>query len=192
MTIGEAKQFLYDLVSMYHPNALIVWTKTKGVTPRPPYITLSHSSVERNRFPIVDDEGEKWYSYSFVLEINLYTVGKSVKVEGVGTIYENTAVEDLEEFIRFVDSDGINDLTQNKNITIMQNAPIRDLSELIGDTKFNYRSMTEFIVTFTDKVSGEYGVQNKTKIPNPSGGGTIEFSQAETYGIKKVVIKEDI
>jgi hypothetical protein len=191
LTIGEAKQFLYDLVSMYHPKALIVWTKTKGVTPRPPYITLSHSSVDRNKFPIVDDEGEKWYSYSFVLEMNLYTVGKAVEVEG-GTVYENTAVEDLEEFIRFVDSDGISDLTQEKNITIMQNAPIRDLSELIGDTKFNYRSMTEFIVTFTDKVSGEYGVQNKTIIPNPSGGGTEEFSQAETYGIEKIVIKEDI
>lgn len=190
MTIGEAKQFLYDLVSMYHPKALIVWTKTKGVTPRPPYITLSHSSVERNRFPIVDDEGEKWYSYSFVLEINLYTVGKAINVEG-GTMYENTAVEDLEEFIRFIDSDGISDLTQKKNITIMQNAPIRDLSELIGDTKFNYRSMTEFVVTFTDKVSGEYGVQNKTS-PNPSGGGTAEFSEAETYNIEKVVIKEEI
>jgi len=192
LTIGEAKQFLYDLVSMYHPKALIVWTKTKGVTPRPPYITLSHGSVERNRFPIVDDEGEKWYSYSFVLEMNLYTVGKPVKVEGAGTVYENTAVEDLEEFVRFVDSDGISDLTQEKNITIMQNAPIRDLSELIGDTKFNYRSMTEFMVTFTDKVSGEYGVQNKTNTPNPSGGGTTEFSQAETYGIEKIVIKEDV
>ena len=91
-----------------------------------------------------------------------------------------------------MDSDGISDLTQEKNITIMQNAPIRDLSELIGDTKFNYRSMTEFMVTFTDKVSGEYGVQNKTNTPNPSGGGTTEFSQAETYGIEKIVIKEDV
>ena len=54
-----------------------------------------------------DDEREhRYYNYDFTFEINLYTVGREVKA-GNSSYYENTAVEDLEEFIRFLDSDGI-------------------------------------------------------------------------------------
>lgn len=107
MTFSEVKKFIYELVKRYHPGAMVVWTKTKGVTPKPPYITLGYSNLNRSAFPLSDDEREhRYYNYDFIFEINLYTVGKEVKA-GNGSYFENTAVEDLEEFIRFLDSDGI-------------------------------------------------------------------------------------
>ena len=36
MTLKEIKQLLYEVVARYHPGAMIVWEKTKGVTPKPP------------------------------------------------------------------------------------------------------------------------------------------------------------
>ena len=56
MTFSEVKKFIYELVKRYHPGAMVVWTKTKGVTPKPPYITLGYSNLNRSAFPFSDDE----------------------------------------------------------------------------------------------------------------------------------------
>ena len=80
MTFSEVKKFIYELVKRYHPGAMVVWTKTKGVTPKPPYITLGYSNLNRSAFPLSDDEREhRYYNYDFTFEINLYTVGREVK-----------------------------------------------------------------------------------------------------------------
>lgn len=190
MTFAEVKDLLYELVARYHPGAMIVWSKTKGVTPKPPYITLGYSNLNRSAFRLDDDEKEhRYYNYDFTFEINLYTVGRQVKTGGA--VYcENTAVEDLEEFIRFLDSDEITDELAEKNVTIVMNPPIRDVSELIGDTKFNYRSMCEFTVSYAGLADGRYGVSN-SEAPNPSGGGSEDFTNADGYVIEDVIIQEE-
>lgn len=71
------------------------------------------------------------------------------------------------------------------------NPPIRDLSELIGDTKFNYRSMCEFTVSYVGLADGKYGVLESKAVPNPSGGGMKEFVEAETYAIEEIRIQEE-
>lgn len=190
MTLSEIKQLLYEVVARYHPEAMIVWEKTKGVTPKPPYITLGYRNLNRSSFPLSDEEGHKYYNYDFTFEINLYTVGKEVKV-GSASYFENTAMENLEEFIRFLDSEEITDELAQKNVTIVCNPPIRDLSELIGDTKFNYRSMCEFTVSFVGTADGEYGVFGSKIVPNPSGGGKKEFTEAEIPVIEEVIIQEE-
>ena len=194
MDLWPVKQLIYEMVVQYHPGALVVWEKTKGVTPRPPYITLGYRNLERSLFPLSDDKNEhKYYNYTFTLEINLYTIGKEIKVNGAGAgYYENTAVEDLEEFVRFLDSSAITDELAMKEVTIVLNPPIRDLSELIGDTKFNYRSMAEFTVAYVGLADGEYGVHGSGAVPNPSGGGLKEFAEAEIYAIKEISIQEEI
>ena len=55
MTFSEVKKFIYELVKRYHPGAMVVWTKTKGVTPKPPYITLGYSNLNRSAFPLSDE-----------------------------------------------------------------------------------------------------------------------------------------
>lgn len=191
MTLSEVKQFIYELVKRYHPGAIVVWSKTKGVTPKPPYITLGYSNLNRSAFPLADDEREhRYYNYDFTFEINLYTAGREVKA-GSGRCFENTAVEDLEEFVRYLDSDEITEELAERNVTIVMNPPIRDLSELIGDTKFNYRSMCEFTVSYAGMADGKYGVSGGQTAPNPSGGGMKEFAEAETYAIEEIRIQEE-
>ena len=89
------------------------------------------------------------------------------------------------------DSDGITEELAKKDVTIVMNPPIRDLSELIGDTKFNYRSMCEFTITFVGLADGKYGVSGIQTVPNPSGGGMKEFVEAETYAIEEIRIQEE-
>ena len=177
MTFSEVKKFIYELVKRYHPGAMVVWTKTKGVTPKPPYITLGYSNLNRSAFPLSDDEREhRYYNYDFTFEINLYTVGREVKA-GNSSYYENTAVEDLEEFIRFLDSDGITEELAKKDVTIVMNPPIR--------------SMCEFTVSYVGLADGKYGVLESKAVPNPSGGGKKEFAEVETYAIEEIKIQEE-
>ena len=77
MNLGEVKQYLYNLVAMYHPGATIVWTKTGGVKPKAPFISLTYSNLYRSQFPLADDEEDNYYNYSMTFEINLYTKGKA-------------------------------------------------------------------------------------------------------------------
>ena len=192
MNFGEVKQLLYETVVRYHPGAMVVWEKVGGVTPMPPYITIGYSNLIRSQFPMSDGERvHRYYNYSFRFEINLYTVGKPIKDDSDKTIYyENTAVEDMEEFVRFLESEAITDELAEKDVTVVFDPPIRDLSELIDDTKFNYRSMEELTVTFAGLADGEYGVLGNTLVPNSSGGGLQEFTEAETGIIEEVEIGE--
>lgn len=191
MILSEVKHLLYEVVARYHPKAMVVWEKTKGVTPKPPYITLGYSNLNRSAFPLSDDGGEhRYYNYEFTFEINLYTVGKEVRA-GNASYFENAAVEDLEEFVRFLDSEGITEELAQKNVTIVCNPPIRDLSELMGNTKFNYRSMCEFTVSYVGMADGEYGVSGTELVPNSSGGGLQEFAEAEISAIETVRIQEE-
>lgn len=187
MTFSEVKRFLYEIVKRYHPGAMVVWTNTKGVTPKPPYITLGYNNLNRHTFPWFDVNSEhKYYNYDFVFEINLYTAGKRVKV-GNDNYYENTSVDDLEEFIRFLDSEEITGEFTEKNITIVTSPPIRNLSELIGDTKFSYRAMCEFSVSYVGTADGSYGIGG-ADIPNASGGGTDDMADNELSAIEEVEI----
>lgn len=188
MNIGEVKQFLYDLAAIYHPGATVAWSKTGGAKPKSPFLSLTYRNLERSLFPVTNDEGNSCYNYSMIFEINLYTNGKEVKA-GDETYYENTAVEDLDEFVRFLDSPKITDIASEKGVTIVLNPPIRDVSGLIGDTKFNYRSMAELAVTFMDEAPGGYGVHNKTVVPNPSGGGTLGYAGAVIEPIESVAVE---
>lgn len=191
MTFGEVKQILYKTVVSFHQEAIVVWVKTKGVTPKPPYITLGYDNLERSRFSLSDNEGRhRYYNYSFGFEINLYTTGKEIEIDGTVTgAYENTAVEDLEEFTRFLDSDEMTDQLSEQGITIIMNPPVRDLSDLIDDIKFNYRAKVDFTVSFIGKADGRYGVSGNKEFHNPSGGGTEKYSKAKDLYIKKVKVE---
>lgn len=190
MVLKEVKNILREIVKRYHPGAIVVWANTKGVTPVPPYITLGCRNLNRTAFPMSGKNGEhRYYSYDFIFEINLFTSGRKVQADE-GFYYENTAVEDLEEFIRFLDSDEITDELSEKEISVICNPPIRDLSELINDVQFRYRSMCEFSVSFTGLSDGRYGVAGSAQIPNPSGGGSAEMANAEPDFIEEAEIEE--
>lgn len=190
MTFSDVKKLFYRIVKKYHPNAVVVWTKTKGVTPMPPYITIGYSNLNRSAFPLSDESrNHRYYNYDVLFEINLYTVGREIKSDS-GSYYENTAVEDLEEFIRYLDSDEITEELAKNNVTIVMNPPIRDLSELIGDTKFNYRSMCEFTVSYVGLADGRYGISGNQAVPNPSGGGTKDMADITIETIEDIEITE--
>lgn len=182
MKYGEVKNALYEVVKLYHPNAVIVWESEKGVEQKPPYLTLKAGNLSRELFPN-DDGVDNGYHCSFLFEINLYTDGEKIKV-GQGSYQENTAIDDLMEFILFLDSEPITDKLEG--ITVIPVNPVRDLSDILKSSKFKYRAMCEFTISFYEEANGLYQVS--PSISNASGGGKEEFGTAEMPAIEQVEI----
>ena len=184
------KEKLYEAVSKFFAEAMVIWTEQLAVRPKLPYITLKLGDVDRTTFPI-DDEEERIYPCGTKFEINLYTNGKAANNEENSTgNYINTAVSDMMEFSNFIESDYMVDFFSESDISVLLMPPIRDLTELQNESKYRYRAMAEFDVTFNFDASGRYGIKGIQDIPNSSGGGNEEMVREITMGIENVEINK--
>lgn len=194
MNMSEVREKVYELTSMFFAGATVIWAEQIVTRPKLPYITLKTSGITKPMHPIRDEEsGAFFYPCSTMLEVNLYTMGKPITIgKNVTGNYENTAQDDLMEFVKFLESENVIDLLEQYNLDIQLIPPIRDLTELMNETHYRYRAMCEFTISYMEVAEGGYGISNMPNIPNFSGGGNPELADVETYKIEKIKIEEEI
>lgn len=193
MNMSEVRDRLYDVTAMFFTGATILWSEQIATKPKPPYVTLKVSGINKPLHPIRDEEsGAFFYPCSTLLEVNLHTMGKPITIgKNVTGNYENTAQDDLMEFVKFLESPMVLDLLEQYNLDVQLMPPIRDLTELMNETKYRYRAMAELTISYMEVAEGGYGISNMPNIPNFSGGGNKELAKAETYEIEEIEIKEE-
>lgn len=189
MNLNDAKDIIFDMVEMFFPKTVILWEEQNATKPAPPYISLKTRNLNRNLHQILDDDGTKIYNCDTMLEINLYTKGKKVS-SGKNTTasYVNTATSDMMDFCNFLESEFGTNYLSSRDLTILLSPPIRDLSDLENDSKYRYRSMAEFQVSFVEIADGLYGVSNMQKAPNSSGGGSEDMVSETIEKIEDIEI----
>lgn len=191
MNLEEAKESLYDITAMFFRGAAILWAEQINTKPAPPCVTLKMGALQRNAFPLVDEEGSRYYSCRITAEINLYTMGKPITVkDNVTGNYVNTATSDLMDFFNFVESEEITDKLAGKGIEVTLIPPVRDLTVLLNDSKYRYRAMAEATVTFAQEANGLYGIGGMPDVPNYSGGGEAEMVAEEIADIEGIEVSE--
>lgn len=194
MNLKEVRTKLYDITAMFFTGATVMFAEQLATKPPVPYVTIKTGSVNKPTFPCRDEEtGISYYPCSTIVELNLYTKGRPVNMgDKVTGNYENTALDDMMDFVKFIESEAVVDIIAGYNLDIQLMPPIRDLSELMNDAKYRYRSMAEFTVSYTEEAKGRYGISGNEQIPNSSGGGVKEYAEAEPFVIETIEIKEDI
>lgn len=191
MNLAEVKERLFDLTELFFKGATVIWSEQINTKPQLPYVTLKCGGVNRTSFPVDDGDGRRVYQAKTTWEVNLYTKGQPITVgEGVTGNYANTAVSDLTEFTIFLDSESIVDIIAGYGMDVTLMPPVRDLTNLQNDSKYRYRAMAEFSVSFVQEADGPYGTGGMPLIPNSSGGGTKEMADAVTETIEEVEITE--
>lgn len=191
MNLKAVRDVLYDITEKFFKGATVIWAEQSNPQPQLPYITIKTGGLTKTAFPICDETtGERYYPCSIPVEINLCTDGEVV-VSGMNIteVYANTAVSDLLDFVMFLESDIMVDYIMGRGIEISLVPPVRDLTGILNDSSYRYRSMAEFIVTFNGDSEGPYGVGG-TVLPNISGGGTKEMSSAKTDAFLETEITE--
>lgn len=197
MTVNELKKWLHALVSMYFAGANVVWSQTKMVKPLPALVTLRIGSVNRPLQPIVkviNGVSCGYYPSTATFEVNLYTKGAAVEVDdGMVIPRENTAINDLLDFVNFINSAAVTDLCSLADINIMQYGDVRDVSAVINSTQWDYRAMVEFTVDFTQVAVGAMGISPESGAwkQTASGGGTKDLADTETGYFENVEIEEE-
>lgn len=191
MNLAGVKERLYDLTELFFRGATVIWSEQINTKPPLPYITLKCGGVSRTSFPVDDGEGRRVYQAKTTWEVNLFTKGQPVTVGGgVTGNYANTAVSDLTEFTNFLDSEEMVSIISGYGMDVLLMPPVRDLTNLQNDSRYRYRAMAEFAVSFVQEADGPYGIGGMPLTPNSSGGGTKEMAEAETEAIETVEITE--
>ena len=191
MKMEEIESIVYEIVSDFFHGATVIWAEQVNTKPTLPFVTIKTGNINRTRFPIIDEEGRRFYPCSTILEINLYTKGKPVMVgTKVTGNYANTSASDLQDFFSYLDSENIVDKLAMNGIDISLEGPIRDLTNLQNDSKFRYRAMAEATLSYAQEANGAFGIGG-LEMPNPSGGGTSEMQEAFTEEIVGFEIEED-
>ena len=191
MNIEEVKAKLYEVTSWFWKDGTVYFAETKMSAPKPPEVTLRFGDLTKTYHPIVEDNKDpdkivRHWTGQTVMTVDVYTNGKPK-----GNNFINTAVNDLQEFVYWLESDEIIDELMMYNITLMpMNTGVRNLSELINDTKYRYRANMDIQVFFEEKTMGPYNMRGKTA-PNASGGNKKEYVDATTDYFDHVEIKED-
>ncbi|WP_320972295.1 hypothetical protein [Enterocloster bolteae] len=195
MSLSLIRGQIFNLVSEFFLGATVAWVEQVNTKPEVPYVTLKTGAVNKSLFPVSDEiPGTSFYICNTVLEINLYTKGREVRIEGHEDClvnYENTAVSDLVDFVLFLESEEIVDRIAGYNLDIQLMSPVRDLTELLNDSKYRYRSMAEFTVNFMLESSGRFGVSGMEQIPNSSGGGSEGLADTTTETIENIIIEKE-
>lgn len=191
MNLAEVKERLFDLTELFFNGATVIWSEQINTKPPLPYVTLKCGGVNRTSFPVDDGDGRRVYQAKTTWEVNLYTKGQPITVgEGVTGNYANTAVSDLTEFTVFLDSESVVDIIAGYGMDVTLMPPVRDLTNLQNDSKYRYRAMAEFSVSYVQEADGPYGTGGMPLVPNSSGGGTKEMADAVSETIEEVEITE--
>ena len=210
MTHRELKKKLYDLVKSYFEGATVTWGKVSGsVNPKAPAVILSTVSLQRPYQPIkqtVDGVPVHCYPSKTTLQVDLYTKGAALNGGGAGmtAAHENTAVDDLVDFVNFINSVRVDDWSGIHDVSIMANT-VQDLTELVNDTTWDYRAMVELEIGFTQTAVGHGGImweggaasgedgkplaEQPEFTPTPSGGRSQEIADQSTGWFEQVEIE---
>ena len=198
MTLNQLKSVLLERTTEYWGGATVAWGATKKVKPLAPLVILRLGTVTRAAQPVtqmINGIVFSAYPSEVPLQIDLFTKGNTVEV-AEGQYNENTAVNDLLDFVNFLDSTASIEWSNKNDIGVSIMSGVQDLSEVINDSQWQYRSMVELRLTFTQWAAEYNGVLSETSIifnkaglpvginPNwqqtASGGGTQDLADAVT------------
>lgn len=168
MILNELKEHLYDIVAGYFVGATVVWVREKVVKPAPNFVTLSMGNVSRPVRPVtefIDGVSCGCYPSKVRFEVNLYTKGDGFSVPDKRILAaQNTAVNDMLDFVNYINSDFVTNICHELDIDISMNGTVNDVSDYINDVRWQYRAMVEFDIGFTQTAVGAAGILLESSI----------------------------
>ena len=150
MTVREAKRHIENITKKYFTGAVVGFSgQSANVKSKSPYVCITPGSPTRDQFPVqhmVNDRMVLYYQTKLPLQIDLYTNGAegSPGPDGFVTM-EDTAVDDMTDFVDYLESPYVIHWCDRINATIVVNGPVQQLTGLVTDTDYQFRAMVELV-----------------------------------------------
>lgn len=179
MTLSEARGHFLNITKKYFAGATVDYAnRSSSVKPESPYVCLTPGTPVRDQFPverIVDERLVRYYQTRLPIQVDLFTNGKEGQPDENGFVrMEDTAVEDLMDFLDYLESHYVLHWCDRIDASITVNGGVQPLSGVLTDTDFQYRAMVELTFSFVHKAVGHAGVLGEGSIRHPgeTGPGT--------------------
>lgn len=172
MTVREAKRHIENITKKYFTGAVVGFSgQSANVKSKSPYVCITPGSPTRDQFPVqrmVNDRMVSYYQTKLPLQIDLYTNGAegSPGPDGFVTM-EDTAVDDMTDFVDYLESPYVIHWCDRINATIVVNGPVQQLTGLVTDTDYQFRAMVELVFCYVHKAVGYTGIQGESSIVYP-------------------------
>lgn len=180
MTVRETKRHIENITKKYFTGAVVGFSnQSANVKRTSPYVCITPGSPTRDQFPVqrmVNDRMVSYYQTRLPLQIDLYTNGAegSPGTDGFVTM-EDTAVDDLTDFVDYLESLYVTHWCDRINASITVNGPVQQLTGLVTDTDYQFRAMVELVFCYVHKAVGYTGIQGESSIvyPGEPGGPNV-------------------
>lgn len=176
MTVREAKRHIENITKKYFTGAVVGFSgQSANVKRSSPYVCITPGSPTRDRFPVqrmVNDRLVSYYQTRLPLQIDLYTNGAEGSPGADGFVsLEDTAVDDLTDFVDYLESLYVTHWCDRINASIIVNGPVQQLTGLVTDTDYQFRAMVELVFCYVHKAVGYTGIQGESSITYPGEPG---------------------
>lgn len=163
VTFSEAKKCFRDITIRYFKGANVIYAnQSHSVKPTSkPLVTMAFGNIKRPLNPptiIVDGRPVSYYPASVPITLNLFTHGRKIEIaKGITPAMEDTAAEDLMDFLSFLNSDTVIQFCGENDIAILVPNDVMPLSGIINDVAYEYRARAEVELRFTSMAAGYSG-----------------------------------
>lgn len=194
VTFSEAKKCFRDITVRYFKDANVIYTnQSHAVKPTSkPLVTIAFGNVKRPLNPptlLIDGRPVSYYPTSVLVTVNLFTHGKKIEIaKGITSAMEDTAAEDLTDYLSFLNSETAIQFCGENDIAIIIPNDVMPLSGIINDTAYEYRARAEIELRFTSMAVGYSGtlpaesVLIKSVVPEQGGSDSFKaFGNTELF-----------
>ncbi len=159
MNISTVKEKFRLLAKEHFVDSLVIFAKQSRTTkPNIPLVTILPGNVRRHRSEneVYGANGTEGYYLSRIqLTIDLFTNGKPVYDEGVEIGQDNTAVDEMLLFANFLNSQYVTLWCNRNDVSLVIEGDVQDLTGIVNDTTYEFRSRLIVNLYFTQKTVGE-------------------------------------
>ena len=189
MRVSQAKELFRSLTAQSFAGAEVAFSRQSRVAkPNVPLVSITPRNVTRPSMPNyeeVDGVLVGHYLSRIPMQVDLFTHGLPVVDDetGVAVAYENTAMDDMLAFMDFLNSPYTVEWCHAHDVAIEFDGDPKDLTGLVNDDTYEYRSQLAVLFYFTQKAVGHTATLSEDSIQYPTGSGdytTEEPADAES------------
>lgn len=165
MVLSEAKELFRQLLKQAFPEYMVVYSNQPR-TPKPtiPLVLLTTGSINRPQFPndIIDDGVPvSHYLTRLPIIVDLFTNGSAVLDNtGSAVAYEDSSSEEVLKMNDFLNSWACVNWCDAHNVSILIESDVQNLSAVLTDSNYAYRSRQEVLFYFTQDTAQTIGDQH--------------------------------
>lgn len=162
MKAYEAKEIFLDLASSFFKEYSVIFSNQSRIAkPKIPLVVLTPGNISRPQAANErSDDGDiiGYYLSRMPIIIDLFTNGKAVKNDNDEIVaFSNTAVDEMLAFADYLNGPKGVAWCDKHDVSILIESEVQDLSGIINETNYEYRSRLEVLFFFTQETDRETG-----------------------------------